>query len=110
MQAELGETPRTTIPPLGMLPISVRPQSTVWFELHAKFGKLPLTQVLAPAIRYAEEGFPVQRAHRVLLGPQRRDSARATSARRVPRTYAPNGQAPGKGEIFKNPSLAAPIA
>ena len=30
-----------------------------WFELHKKFGKLPMAQVLAPAIRYAKEGFPV---------------------------------------------------
>src|SRR5258708_7400724 len=30
-----------------------------WFELHAKYGKLPMSQVLAPAIRYAEEGFPL---------------------------------------------------
>ena len=30
-----------------------------WFELHAKYGKLPMKQVLAPAIRFAEEGFPL---------------------------------------------------
>src|SRR5262249_30861982 len=30
-----------------------------WFELHAKYGKLPMSTVLAPAIRYAEEGFPL---------------------------------------------------
>ena len=32
-----------------------------WFELHAKYGKLPMSKVLAPAIRYAEEGFPPRR-------------------------------------------------
>jgi gamma-glutamyltranspeptidase/glutathione hydrolase len=30
-----------------------------WFELHRKFGKLPMKTILAPAIKYAEEGFPV---------------------------------------------------
>ncbi len=30
-----------------------------WFELHDRFGKLPMTEVLAPAIGYAREGFPV---------------------------------------------------
>src|SRR5208283_5768217 len=59
MQAELAKLHRTTIPPFGMLPISVPGAVDGWSELHAKFGKLPLAQVLAPAIRYAEEGFPV---------------------------------------------------
>src|SRR6266581_2998071 len=30
-----------------------------WFELHAKYGKLPMSRILAPAIRFAEEGFPL---------------------------------------------------
>src|SRR6187431_2509941 len=47
------------IPPLGMLPISVPGCVDAWAELHKKFGKLKLSNDLAPAIRYAEEGFPV---------------------------------------------------
>ena len=30
-----------------------------WFALHGRFGKLPMTEILAPAIRYAKDGFPV---------------------------------------------------
>ena len=30
-----------------------------WAELSERFGKLPLTEVLAPAIAYAEEGYPI---------------------------------------------------
>src|SRR4029453_19338255 len=30
-----------------------------WFELHKRYGKLPMSRLLAPAIRYAEEGFPL---------------------------------------------------
>src|SRR5437870_9434362 len=48
-----------TIPPTGMLPISVPGCVDAWAELHKKFGKLNLSDDLAPAIRYAEEGFPV---------------------------------------------------
>ena len=42
-----------------MLPISVPGTVDAWAELHKRFGKLKLTDDLAPAIRYAEEGFPV---------------------------------------------------
>src|SRR5262245_55487507 len=47
------------IPERGPLPVSVPGCVDGWFELHGKFGKLPMRDVLAPAIRYAREGFPV---------------------------------------------------
>ena len=59
MKAELAKLHRQTIPPLGMLPISVPGCVDAWAELHKKFGKLKLSDDLAPAIRYAEDGFPV---------------------------------------------------
>src|SRR4030081_369769 len=59
MQAELAKLKRTTIPPQGMLPISVPGTVDAWAELQKKFGKLKFADDLAPAIRHAEEGFPV---------------------------------------------------
>src|SRR5438309_945755 len=59
MRAELAKLHRETIPPIGMLPISVPGTVDAWAELHKKFGKLKLSDDLAPAIRYAEEGFRV---------------------------------------------------
>src|ERR687887_2457086 len=59
MKSELAKLQRETIPPTGMLPISVPGCVDAWAELHKKFGKLKLSDDLAPAIRYAEEGFPV---------------------------------------------------
>ena len=59
MKSELAKLHRETIPPRGMLPISVPGCVDAWAELHKKFGKLKLSDDLAPAIRYAEEGFPV---------------------------------------------------
>src|SRR6476619_6914421 len=59
MKAELAKLKRETIPPTGMLPISVPGTVDAWAELHKRFGKLKLSDDLAPAIRYAEGGFPV---------------------------------------------------
>src|SRR6201982_1247883 len=59
MKAELAKLHRETIPPTGMFPISVPGAVDAWAELHKRFGKLKLSADLAPAIRYAEEGFPV---------------------------------------------------
>src|SRR5205085_11342439 len=53
------ETQDLRIPPTGMLPISVPGTVDAWAELHRKFGKLKLSDDLALAIHYAEEGFPV---------------------------------------------------
>src|SRR5438876_7519662 len=59
MKVELDKLHRKTIPPRGMLPISVPGTVDAWNELHKKFGKLKLSDDLAPAGKYAEEGFPV---------------------------------------------------
>src|SRR5437588_3149175 len=60
MKTELAKLNRKTIPPTGMLPISAPGTVDAWAELHKRFGKLNLSDDIAPAIRYAEEGFPVE--------------------------------------------------
>jgi len=91
------------IPARGPLPVTVPGCVDGWFELHRRFGRLSMEQVLAPAIRYAREGFPVSELIAYYWGrsvpilqdyPGFRDS------------FMPGGRAPQKGEIFKNPSLA----
>jgi len=49
----------TKIPSLGPFPVSVPGAVDGWFELHKKFGTKPMTDILAPAIDYAEKGFPL---------------------------------------------------
>ena len=48
----------TQIPKFGPLPVSVPGAVDGWFELHNKFGTLPMSTLLTPAIRYARNGFP----------------------------------------------------
>jgi gamma-glutamyltranspeptidase/glutathione hydrolase len=92
-----------TVPPYGPLPVTVPGCVDGWFELHKKFGKLKMQKVLAPAIGYAREGFPLTELVAFYWG---------LSARRLEKyagykeTFMPGGRAPKKGEIFKNPRLA----
>jgi gamma-glutamyltranspeptidase/glutathione hydrolase len=92
------------MPPYGPLPVTVPGAVDGWFELHGKFGKLPMSEVLAPAIGYARDGFPVTElvAHYWALSvPTREEWAGFRD------TFMPGGRAPKKGEIFRNPKLAA---
>ncbi len=74
-----------------------------WFELHAKYGKLPMSRVLAPAIRYAEEGFPLSP---VIAGDWARGVARFRDKPGFKDVFMPGGRAPREGEVFRNPALA----
>jgi gamma-glutamyltranspeptidase/glutathione hydrolase len=101
-----GEGRALKIPPFGMLPISVPGCVDAWAELHKKFGKLKLSDDLAPAIRYAEEGFPVTDliAYYWAFGPRLYKGLPGAFLA----TYTLDGKerTPGKGDIFKNPDLA----
>src|SRR5216117_3470089 len=106
MKAELTKLKRETIPPTGMLPISVPGTVDAWAELHKRFGKLKLSDDLAPAIRYAEEGFPVTEliAYYWAFGPRLYKGLPGAFIQTY--TLDGKGRTPAKGDIFKNPALA----
>jgi gamma-glutamyltranspeptidase / glutathione hydrolase len=106
MKAELDKLHRTTIPPRGMLPISVPGTVDAWSELHKKFGKLPLSDDLAPAAKYADEGFPVTEliAFYWHFGPELYKGLPGAFLETY--TLDGKGRTPAKGDIFKNPALA----
>ncbi len=91
------------IPPHGPLPVNVPGAVDGWFALHDRFGKLPMKEDLAGAIRYAREGFPVTE----LIARYWQLSVPVLS--KFPgfrEQMTIDGRAPGKGEIWKNPNLA----
>jgi gamma-glutamyltranspeptidase / glutathione hydrolase len=104
MKSELDKLGAKEIPKFGVLPISVPGTVDAWFELHDKFGKLPMSEDLAPAIQYAEEGFPVSEVIAYYWG--RNVSVLAKQPGAIVQTYTVNGKAPAKGDIFRNPDLA----
>ena len=106
IKAELDKLNRKTIPPRGMLPISVPGTVDAWAELHKKFGKLKLADDLAPAIKYAEEGFPVTEliAFYWHFGPEIYKDLPGGFLETY--TLDGKGRTPAKGDVFKNPALA----
>jgi len=92
-----------SIPAYGPLPVSVPGCVDGWFELHKKFGKVPMTSILAPAIGYAKDGFPLSEliAHYWAVACRNLKDHPNFLA-----TYAPGGTPPGKADIFRNPDLA----
>lgn len=100
---ELKKKGLKRIPYYGPLPWTVPGCVDGWFELHKKFGKLPMKDILAPTIKYAEEGFPLTEliAYYWQISVKRfKDYAN------FQKLYAPGGKLLKKGDIFKNPELA----
>lgn len=91
------------IPEFGPLSWSVPGCVSGWDELHKKFGKLPLAEILQPTIDYAEGGFPVTEVIADSWGRSKKALAKSPEALA---TYFPDGKAPKAGDVFKNPNLA----
>lgn len=97
------------MPKTGLIPITVPGAPGAWAALSEKFGKLPLSEVLAPAIRYAEEGFPISPVcgHFWKLSYEKYKKTFKESYHEEWFTvFAPNGRAPEVGEIWKSPGHA----
>ncbi len=91
------------IPALGPLPVSVPGTVDGWFELHDRFGSINMEKVLQPAINYARKGFPVSE----VIAHYWQGNARVLKDfPGFKEIFMPGGEAPKKGEIFKNPYLA----
>lgn len=74
-----------------------------WFELHKKFGRLPMRDLLAPAIRLAREGAPVPE---IIALAWKRGAEQHRDRPGFAKVFLPDGRPPREGEIFRNPALA----
>tara|TARA_B100001057_G_scaffold415617_1_gene433211 strand:- start:284 stop:1981 length:1698 start_codon:yes stop_codon:yes gene_type:complete len=95
------------IPSHGPLPLSVPGALDGWFELHEKFGSKPMSEILAPAIHYAQNGFPLTELiawymHRTV------PFFESKGFPNIEDTYKNQngGKLPNEGEIYKNVYLA----
>ena len=114
LKAELPD--RDAIPYLGPAPVTVPGAVSGWYELHERFGQQSMKDNLAPAIRYAREGFPLTQVIAYYWAGNTRhfdqaelpdDNWRATYL--IEASGKDGGdtlRAPREGEVFKNPDLA----
>lgn len=93
----------TEIPKFGPLPVSVPGAVDGWFMLSERFGSLPMQTLLAPAINYAREGFPVSELIAYYFTSNQKRIGQYPGFNE---TFTINGKTPVKGQIFKNPALA----
>ena len=94
------------VPVKGIYSVTVPGAVAGWDALHQRFGKLPLSDDLQPAIAFARNGVPIPETDSENwkeLGPRFADEST------FPPVFLPGGRAPAVGEIFRNPELAASL-
>jgi gamma-glutamyltranspeptidase / glutathione hydrolase len=94
------------MPQKGIYSVTVPGAVAGWDQLRTKFGTMSLDRILAPAIYYAQNGFPVTE----IIGAAWQSSAKSLAANKgAKETYLPDGRAPNIGQIFRNRDLAASL-
>ncbi len=96
-----GVVPRRSID--GVLAAGIPGEPAALVQLSERFGRLPLARSLAPAIRLAREGFPVDDRYRAMARFRLDVLRRSPAAQAV---FVPGGKVPKKGARIRNPDLA----
>jgi len=103
---EFAKRKLDTIPGTGVLSVTVPGVVDGWSELLARYGTIPMTRALGPAIDYARNGYAVTE----IISGQWKASERKLAADPVTAaTFLPKGHALAPGEVFANPHLAATL-
>ena len=92
-----------TMPQRGIHAVTVPGAVNGWDKILKRFGRKSFAEVLAPAIFYADSGFPVGEVVSVFWHDSEKD---LKADEPTAKTYLINGRVPAAGEVFKNPDLA----
>ncbi len=90
------------MPSSGIHSVTVPGAVDGWAKMHAKFGKLPWRDLFAPAIYYAEHGFPVTEIIQYDWATEAATLRGDENARRI---FLASDHAPAVGDVFRNPEL-----
>ena len=93
----------TDMPQSGIHTVTIPGAVAGWDTLRARFGRLPIGDLLAPAIFYAQHGFPVSD---IIAARWAAWTPKLEADPHAAETYLIDGRAPRAGEIFANPALA----
>jgi gamma-glutamyltranspeptidase / glutathione hydrolase len=96
----------TEMPQRGVYSVTVPGAVAAWDALHRRFARLPFKDLLAPAIFYAEQGFPVAE---VTARGWAASVPLLSAQSNAKKTFLLDGRAPAAGEVFRNPDLAASL-
>ncbi len=101
----------TRMPDTGWLTVTVPGQVSGWEALHRAYGTLEWERLLAPAIRYASEGFPVSPTVAALWQSafETYSGLEGEAYRPWLQTFAPSGCAPRVGELWRSPGHASTL-
>ncbi|MGH7824520.1 MAG: gamma-glutamyltransferase [Candidatus Binatia bacterium] len=91
------------MPQRGIHSVTVPGAVHGWSILLKDYGAMKLGELLQPAIRHAEEGFPVGE---LTAESWRESETRLKTDEGGAQSYLVNGRAPRAGEIFRNPRMA----
>jgi gamma-glutamyltranspeptidase/glutathione hydrolase len=94
---------RDAMPQLGWDSVTVPGAVAAWTKLAHRFGRLPLAEVAAPAIRFAREGFAVTP---IIAKLWRRAAGVLGGQPGFAECFLPNGRAPRAGEVFRSEAHA----
>jgi len=94
----------THMPQSGIDSVTIPGAVAAWSKLNERFGRQPFGNLLSPAIRIAEEGFPVPE---MTAAEWKGSEAQLRADAESTRLYLPDGQPPRVGQIFRNPDLAS---
>jgi gamma-glutamyltranspeptidase/glutathione hydrolase len=92
-----------TMPSRGIYSVTVPGVVAGWDALRGKLGTLPFSEILAPAIHYAENGFPLSE---VIARGWARSQEMLAAHPSSKETFLIDGRSPRAGEVFRNPDLA----
>lgn len=93
----------THMPSDGIDTVTVPGAVEGWHKLQERFGRVPWKDLFAPAIFYAENGFPVQE---LIASDWEGETAKLNQDPESRRVFLRNDEAPRMGQVFKNPDLA----
>ena len=92
------------IPEFGPGSVTVPGAVAAWVDAHDRFGSMPLERLMAAAVHYARDGFPV--STRLAADFEEQGGSLNPAGQAL---YLPGGSAPAVGSLLRNPALAVTL-